>query len=227
MSDTPIPVRAAVAELELPTPAADTVQVDLEARGRRYLAAAKRQAAIERFTQDCPPAYLESDWNHPGLQPYALQIRRVLSWQPSPKGLLLAGPTGRGKTRSLFALYDRLVREGAHDTRYWHANDWFSRLGEEVRFGKDDAAAWVEAVASRAIVILDDVGQEAVLNAKADWAAAHFFRFLDLRLASSLPLIATTNLGADEIASRFSPGNAVRGDPLVRRLLDLCEVVKF
>ncbi len=227
MHPTPSPISAVVAELELPAPAESASQVDLEARGRRYLAEAKRQAAIERFHQDCPPAYFESDWNHPGLRPYASQIQRVLSWQPSPRGLLLAGPTGRGKTRSLFSLYHRLVHDGVVDCRYWHASDWFARLGEFVRYGRDDAAAWVEAVAAHAVVILDDIGQEAVLNAKADWAAAHFFRFLDLRLANSLPLIATTNLGADEIASRFSPGNAVRGDPLVRRLLDLCEVVKF
>jgi len=53
-----------------------------------------------------------------------------------------------------------------------------------------------------------------------------FFRMLDLRLGArpARPLIITTNLTAAQIAA----GQAgVRADPLLRRLLDLCEVVKF
>ncbi|MBI2498374.1 MAG: hypothetical protein HYV75_10840 [Opitutae bacterium] len=168
-----------------------------------------------------------SDWDHPGLVPYRHAIDRVRGWQFGPKGLLLSGPTGRGKTRALFDLYRRMAHDGEHEVRYWFAGDWFARLQEEVRFGRDDARGWVEATAAHPVVILDDLGQEAVTTARADWSASHFFRFLDLRIATGLPLLCSTNLTADEIAGKMSRGAGIRQEPLIRRLLELTEVVKF
>ncbi len=209
-------------------PSGDAVKdVDLEERGRQFLADAKKRDAIARFQQDCEKGYPESDWTHPGLEPYRACIERVLAWQYGPRGILASGPTGRGKTRAIFGLYRRLACEEGRTVRYFFAGDWFSRLQEEVRYGRDDARQWVERIAEVPIVILDDLGQEAVTTARTDWAEAWFFRFLDIRIAKRLPLIVTTNLSAVEIAQGFSSGKGIRSTPLIRRLLELCDVVKF
>ena len=54
---------------------------------------------------------------------------------------------------------------------------------------------------------------------REEWAQGWFFDFCDRRIELGLPLIITTNLGAKEIAA--SSGH-LRGDPLLRRLLELC-----
>lgn len=197
--------------------------VDMDAAGAAYLAECKRRDCIARFETTCPDEYKTSDWQHPGLKASADQIAKVLSWEPQRRGMLLTGPSGRGKTRSVWGLVKRLAEQG-RDVRVWHATDFFAGLQAQIKYGTDDARGWVEAIAHRPILILDDLGQESVMSARADWAQAWFFRLLDIRLGAGLPLIVTTNLTADTIAGRTA---GIRSDPLIRRLLDLCEVVKF
>ena len=72
---------------------------------------------------------------------------------------------------------------------------------------------------------LDRRFQIAFDKARADWAQAHFMALLDQRLGYGLPLFATTNLSAPEMAGVQK--SAVRAHPLIRRLLDLAEPVKF
>jgi DNA replication protein DnaC len=111
--------------------------------------------------------------------------------------------------------------------RYYFAGDWFSELQKNVSYGRDDARGWVEASAARPLVILDDLGQEALLNARAEWASDWFFRFIDLRIGWGLPLIVSTNLNAVEMARGLQGREGVGREPLMRRLVEICDVVKF
>lgn len=217
------PFSAAAAEFAVPQVAPD---FDIDAFRESYLERAKRRDAEKQFELDCPVGLRNSDWNHPGIATNRSVIERVMQWQPGPKGLLLSGPTGRGKTRATFALYRRLLVDELRDARFYFAGDFFNKLQGEVQYGRDDAAGWISATAARPILILDDLGQQAMLTARADWAEAWFFSLLDRRLSNRLPLIVSTNLPATEIAGSTS-GAAVRQEPLLRRLLELCEVVKF
>ena len=153
------------------------------------------------------------------------QIERVLAHQVGAKGLLLSGRTGRGKTRSMWALMRRLAHDEARDIRYFHAGDWFATLQGCLTYGRDDARGWVDAVARRPIVFIDDLGQEAIQTARSEWAMSWFMRFLDIRVSERLPLYVTTNLDAQGIAERGA--SSVRGDPMVRRLIEICEPIKF
>lgn len=225
MHGEPISLAGAIAAAELPAVDAQTPHTDLDAYGREYLAAARRADAKVRFDADCPREYVETDFNDARLAAYGAALATVLAWKWSSRGLLLAGPSGRGKTRSLFALYRRLACEELRDVRFYYAGDWFSTLQGHVKYGHDDARGWVEAVAKRDVVMIDDLGKEALVKGREEWAQGWFFRFLDLRLGAGLPLIVTTNLNAVEMAG--GEKNAVKNDPLIRRLRDLCEVVKF
>lgn len=199
--------------------------VDFEEIGRQYLADAKKRDAIARYEADSQKGYPESDWDHAMLRPYRHAIDQVRDWQYGPMGVIASGKTGRGKTRAIFDLYRRLACEEGRSVRYWFAGDWFSELQSNVKYGRDDARGWIEAVAKHPIVILDDLGQEAVTTARSDWAAGWFFRFLDIRIAARLPLIVSTNLTAQEIAG--SHAKNIRSEPMIRRLLELGAVVKF
>lgn len=215
------------AVLSIPAPAPDAPLIDWDELGLEYLAKAKKRDAIARYEFDCQKGYPDTNFEDARLLAYKEAIQRVLSWQYGPKGMILSGPTGRGKTRAVFGLYRRLACEEGRSARYMFAGDWFSTLQGEIRYGKDEARAWVEGIASHPLVILDDLGQEAVMNAKQDWAEAWFFRFLDIRIAKRLPLIVTTNLDASAMASAFNSSGSIRAHPLIRRLLELTAVVKF
>ena len=199
--------------------------IDLGAASLAHLADARKRDAIARYEAAVPPGMRQSDWSHPAMLPNAEAIQRVLAHQVGAKGLLLTGRTGRGKTRAMWALLRRLACEEARDVRYFHAQDWFSSLHGCLNYGRDDARGWVEAVARRPVVFIDDLGQEAIQTARSEWAMSWFLRFLDIRVSERLPLYVTTNLDAQGIAERGA--SSVRGDPMVRRLIEICQPVKF
>jgi hypothetical protein len=204
---------------------------DSEARCAAVVESMRAASARARFDEACPPDLHPSrtDWTHTSLAPFAAQIDRVRGWTPEAgagNGLLLAGPTGRGKSRVFYALAEKLSCEKPrHDVAIWHAHEFFLRLQSQVHFGNDDAAAFVRAVASRPILFIDDLGQEAIARSKADWAEGWLFRLLDIRAGLRLPLFVTTNLTGEQMTGRAS--SEVRGDPLLRRLLLLAAPVKF
>lgn len=191
---------------------------------KEYIQGVRRRDGERYFDRFCPEAYRSFDVTHHSISPNRAQISRVITWEPQAKGMLLSGPTGRGKTRACWQLLKRLYAEQGVECRWYHAMDFFTELHECIKYGRDDARGWIEAVAWRNVVFMDDWGQEVNLKAREDWAQSWFFRFLDLRLERRLPLIITTNMGAKDIAER---NNNLRGDPLIRRLLEVCEIVKF
>lgn len=171
-----------------------------------------------------PKAFHGFDAAHPLLASNVAAINSILSWEYESKGLLITGPTGKGKSRSCWELLRRLYAQEGLECRWYHSMDWLTELNECMKYGRDDAKGWVSDVAWRRVVFLDDWGQEANAKSREDWAQSWFFRFLDYRLERRLPLIITTNLTAKDIAQKNSD---VRGDPLLRRLLEVCTVVKF
>ena len=196
---------------------------------KRYIAEAQRQSANDRWQLLAAemPQMVETDWSRTHFDRNREAIEAVQGWEHGNRGMLLTGPTGRGKTRAILDLLQRLALDDGQDFRYWHASTWFSELQKQNRFGRDEASSWVSATAVRPIVVIDDLGQEAIGTVKGeDWAQAWFFRFLDIRLSHALPLIVTTNLTASTIAGT-AQRSEIRSDPLIRRLLDLCDVVKF
>jgi DNA replication protein DnaC len=118
-----------------------------------------------------------------------------------------------------------MVRERA-DVEVWTAARFFGSLQEEVRFGRDESVRWIRRRAEAPVLALDDLGQEALLQARVDWAQAAFFELVDYRLHHCRPMLITTNLSARAIAAG-SAAHDVRSDPLLRRLIEACEIVKF
>ena len=179
---------------------------------------------VRYFDRYCPPAYKTFDQNHPGLASNAKSVETTLAYKFNSRGLLLSGPTNKGKTRTCWQLLRRLYGEDAVECRWYHAMDFFTQLQECVKYGRDDAKGWISDLAWRKMVFIDDLGQEANLKSREDWAEGWFFRFLDLRIERALPLVITTNLTAKDMARKQ---NDIRSDPFLRRVLDVCDVVRY
>jgi len=220
-TETPSPSACTAIMDAIPAP---SEPIDLEARAQAYLADAIAITRRDYFRHNCPADYQEFDIQKLAITGNEAAIQRVLSWQHGRKGLLLTGPSRRGKTRSAYALCRRLLCDELRDVAMWQAHDFFAALQDCVRYGRDEADGWVKRMAARPIFFLDDYGQHVAMASRAEWAEAWFFRFLDLRIGAGLPLIVTTNLSAQQM--KAASGDT-RGDPLVARFLELSEPVKF
>ena len=192
--------------------------IDYEALAAQYQLNAWQATCAEKFARFTAGRenLLVTSWLHEGIRPYRASIQKVLAWQYSFPGLLISGPTGRGKTRSMLALIKRLMCEEFIDASCWYAQDLAIKIANEVSYGRDDAQAFVRAVAGHKLLVIDDLGQEAVVRSQEDRVDSWLFELFDRRLSAHLPCIITTNLPADQLGAGF------RHEPFLRRLLELC-----
>lgn len=172
----------------------------------------RNRALWSRWRAICPPLYQDTD---PARLSQTI-LARLLAWQYGPKGILITGPSGEGKTRCLFELLRRLLREG----RSIEAFDAV-QFGHECarRFQDQDAAdTWLRYLVSVDIVFFDDFGKERL----TDRSEAEMFGLLERRTARHKPTFFTTNYTGQMILSRMSED---RGAPFLRRLLEFCECI--
>jgi DNA replication protein DnaC len=230
-STDPQPIAAAIGDFQLPT----GEHIDLEQRARDYHRAALMKDRRTYWQSRTPPEYRAPEstaenprhnfnLEHPAIQANRAQLERILSWQPGKVGLLASGRTDRGKTRAMFALCHRLLCEQGIDVGIWHAQEFFSALQAEVRYGTDDAGHFIHRQASRPVLFIDDYGQEALLQSRAEWSQGWFLKLVDHRVGHGLPLLLTTNLSAKDIAGNQTDHAA---NALLRRLINVAEPLKF
>lgn len=153
------------------------------------------------------------------------RVEALPSWpeisahQLGPIGLILRGPTGAGKTRSMF----RLLRR-------YHVSIPRPRIiamtaGEFDRGARDAAgdftlSKWFDRLARADVLFLDDVG-------KGKWTAAtagQFWELVDARTKDGRPIFMTTNLSGRTLVDHLGLGPDI-GEPLLRRLRESCKVI--
>ncbi len=134
----------------------------------------------------------------------------------APESLLLMGGTGLGKTH-LSTAVARCVIDKGYDVRYVTAINLLADF-EAKRFGSagadaDDATA---DYLSCDLLILDDLGTE-VGN---QFTLSCIYNLIDSRLNSGLPTVISTNLGQQELRSRYN-------DRVTSRLLGAFRLLFF
>ncbi len=144
--------------------------------------------------------------------------RNVLEWHLGTKGLLLIGPTGTGKTRSVWRLLHREFMAGQTFQAYSTA-----RFDRDCRRAGGDFLldSWFEELARTDIFFLDDLGKAAWTDA----TEAQWFDLVEQRTSWGLPIIITTNDTGESIEARMRV--QTRAAPLVRRLREYCDVIVF
>src|SRR5262245_34902514 len=116
----------------------------------RLLEHRRRECSWERF---CPPGYRNTI---PEQLPNLAKFKQVQEWQYGATGLLLVGPTRRGKTRAAWTLIKRLYLEEGRtleafrpmDLKLKVANAWADAEGAE---------EWILRLRHTNVLFLDDL----------------------------------------------------------------------
>ncbi len=174
----------------------------------------------ERFIKILPPIFVDTN---PSLLPQP-QLKQAMVWKYGRKGLVLDGETGLGKTRTAWLLLRRVLVDDGRDIKF----AWFKDItfGQElgIRYRNETAEEWLQGLAKVPLLFIDDIGKMKL----TDRAESELFGIIDQRCENGLPMIVTTNDTGESLKNRMdAANNAGRGAPLVRRLREFCEQIKF
>jgi DNA replication protein DnaC len=169
----------------------------------------------------CPPAFLETDKNHPDFPQAAYAATR--DWLGG-ESLFLYGPSRTGKTRlGMWLLKRCLVRNSAHVGVLWP---------EQLKHVKyaHDRLELVEKWGRYEILLMDD----ALLTGAQDERITDWLKdLIDYRIRYKRPILITSQVGSDDYREQMDKfDNATKADKarveaLLRRVKETCRVVSF
>lgn len=169
--------------------------------------------AVKRswFERNCPPLYQNTDLNRLA----GGWVQKVTHWAQADKGLVVIGPTGIGKTRSVWCLLQRLstsMRVVVTDSLRFRAS-----MAKAAREGEQEL--WIYSMSRVDLLFFDDLGQMHMTDAAEEALLAVF----EARFANKKPLIATTQYTGPAFVSQFTRQDI--GQAIRRRLKEFCEIV--
>jgi DNA replication protein DnaC len=136
----------------------------------------------------------------------------VRAWVASPRGLVLTGDIGVGKTTLAAGACWALL--STRPCRYLRGAGVMATLGKD--FGDPERRRLVKLLESSTALVLDDVDKMRA----SDYGRERLFDAIDGRLQAEAPILVTTNLMPSELGQRF-------GDSIKSRLTgDYFRVVK-
>lgn len=180
-------------------------------RERADLARRQREAA---WLTICPEEFVSVDRR---LLPDPDLFARVQAWAYGPRGLVVAGETGMGKTRACWALLQREFLAG-HSACALSAFD-LARWPAKVMNDSALADATLKRLARMDILCLDDPFKSRLTPTVEEL----LFVALDERTSRRRPTLFSFNDSAATLLERLSTD---RAKAFLRRIRDFCDVVK-
>lgn len=167
------------------------------------------------WNQICPLIFQITE---PARLPQPTKLEKAMQWQYGPKGLILHGASGKGKSRIAWEVLKREFLSGRSiavlDSVFSY--DYSSKFASSPA----DASRWIEHKTAVDLLLLDDV-----LKAKlTDSVEQALFAIVNSRTECGLPIITTTNDTGDTLTERMSPD---RGPALLRRLREFSTSISF
>jgi DNA replication protein DnaC len=185
---------------------------------------AQRRSA---FYRECPAAF-----DHTDPRRLAVESAKAIRWQFGQKGLMLIGPTGVTKTRTLWEILRwQSIHEGI---RFICTTEIALSLGV-TRFGlllESSYADRLSKFCETPILAIDDLGKAKY----TDRVREALFHIVDVRTTNGRPILCTTQFNGKELVQKFAT-DGERNDELaqqrlretgeawVRRLREFCEPI--
>lgn len=171
-----------------------------------WFRARNRQHAADNI----PPRYADAQLDNGAV--WAWLMLALVNPKHAPS-LLLAGPTGTGKTHLAFAAL-RFAAEAGHKTLPWVATSTAALYGDLRPSAKRDSEAVFGRVLAAPLLLLDDLGAAKT----TEWTEEITYRLIDHRYNHCLPSIFTTNARAGQLTE-------ILGDRTGSRLTEMCQKV--
>jgi DNA replication protein DnaC len=196
-----------IASITVCTPCAEIVREEMRV---------KQQAGkMQEWAQLCPADFR----NTTKLQlPSPTKLDVVMRWKYGSKGLILSGPSRRGKSRCAWKVVERefLAGRECKAISYKFGIDFARKMS----VSPGEAANWLDDMCKAEILLLDDV-----FKTKMTEAAEHaVFAIIGDRTERGLPMIITTNDTDQSLRHRLS---ADRAEPMMRRITEYCDSIPF
>lgn len=172
------------------------------------LAAWRAEQAEATIARLVPPLFDKAAVDRPEVAEWVDLFLADADMCPS---LVLAGPTGTGKTHQTYGAVKAILRGRAQQgrgvaLRITNHPD----LNDELRPKPNNSHAWaLEPYMETELLVLDDLGA----GKQTDWTGDSLYRLVDHRWSHKLPTIFTTNLPPKPLQESV-------GDRIVSRLAD-------
>lgn len=196
------------AKAQIPlTPKQITERAERE-RVEQELAERRRQKEVESRIAEIVPTRFR------GL---SIERQEIAEWSAGilagteDRGLLVAGPTGTGKTGNVCATIEHIIRNGYRGIIEFHS---FRILLRELRPDGNFDFSRLEQLLNRDLLCLDDVGS----NKGSEWTEDQLGDIVDWRYQWALPTVVTVNVLPAQMGS-------VVGDRVASRLAETCVTV--
>lgn len=187
-------------------------------RERAEQVAAQVVKRNEYWTGICPPEFQkELDFTDPACK--KSNFDKVMAWKFGAKGLMIHGRSGRCKTRFLYKL---LYREFINCRKIMAMRHQQFRMTISLLASnnQENLAKLMARLVSTDILFLDDLGKGTLTPASEEALS----EVIDFRTSYDRPIFFSTNDDFTSLKTRLSPD---RGEPIIRRILDKCEVIHF
>ena len=135
-------------------------------------------------------------------------VKNFTDFKKDGKGLLLYGTVGTGKTYFAACIANALIDEG-----YSVLMTNFARLTNSIQGTFEGKNEFIDSLQRYTLLIIDDLGAER----KSDFMQEQVFQIIDARYRSSLPMIITSNLTAEEIKKPQEVGYSRIYDRILER----------
>lgn len=185
---------------------------------RQRLLAESEAVRLAEWKRICPDEFFEFDEKKISRQFNRKASDAAFQWEYQPKGVLLIGATGRGKSCTAWRVGRREYLAG-HSVAVLDSQAGLSYAKLFNRSAKD-AADWIQRKIDADILIADDLFKAKV----SDSLGMSIFTVFDQRTSCGRPIICTLNESPASLRERFGED---RGPAIFRRLHEYCECIAF
>jgi DNA replication protein DnaC len=180
-----------------------------------------RAIAQKEWESAVPELLRDTNWRDPRLTSYQTEISRVRTWKRNAKGIYAVGKSGRGKSRSIYALARRLAVDELVPVRYLLQTEITREINRD---GLNGFLEKMDHIRRCPIVVWDDFGKFAAIGSRKELLFSEVEALIDFRFSHGLPFLISSNAKDGDLMDIFG---GLRGEPIMRRIGEGCEVVDF